>query len=260
MREEFRRHGLNGNTKHRVFEALFARQQGKCFICGYKPELYSVPNAPHSPRNTNIHYLLYIDHCHTTGMIRGLLCCECNTILGWLENRGFKPKPDTMRKISENGEVEIIPYPEELFLREIDSAGRWLDHYKEIVFRYMQRDRWLPRKDILFHIQIQEGTQMSGLNGLNGHMKRLEEKAPMPTEGLFLIKAEEFVPKLHLLSAQERAQLDAFIARVQPLLDQGLYGPGPAGSRGYPNMSRLSNADLEEWRYWDTRGKALEHK
>ena len=34
-----------------------------------------------------------IDHCHKTGVVRGLLCCSCNTALG-----KFKDSPDTLRK------------------------------------------------------------------------------------------------------------------------------------------------------------------
>lgn len=34
---------------------------------------------------------LSVDHCHTTGKIRGLLCTNCNMALG-----GFKDSPETM--------------------------------------------------------------------------------------------------------------------------------------------------------------------
>lgn len=47
------------------FEALFASQGGRCQICR------------RVPGDT-----LHVDHCHTTKVIRGLLCGECNRGLG----------------------------------------------------------------------------------------------------------------------------------------------------------------------------------
>jgi hypothetical protein len=51
-----------------VFEAIFARQGGKCAICGI--ELTS----PH------------VDHDHKTNHVRGLLCGPCNQALGLLRD------------------------------------------------------------------------------------------------------------------------------------------------------------------------------
>jgi hypothetical protein len=51
------------------FEAMLARQDGKCAICGRDPG-----------------HTLRIDHCHETGRVRGLLCLTCNAALGKLEN------------------------------------------------------------------------------------------------------------------------------------------------------------------------------
>jgi hypothetical protein len=50
-------------------ERLRDKQGGKCAICGKEGPLY-------------------IDHCHTTNVVRGLLCPGCNTMLGVIETRG----------------------------------------------------------------------------------------------------------------------------------------------------------------------------
>lgn len=50
-------------------EALQAKQNGQCAIC---------------KRTTS---RLFIDHCHTKGYVRGLLCQTCNTFLGWYERK-----------------------------------------------------------------------------------------------------------------------------------------------------------------------------
>src|SRR5262245_32129606 len=50
-----------------INDALFARQGGLCAICRKPSKLR-----------------LCVDHCHVTGMIRGLLCRKCNAGLGCL--------------------------------------------------------------------------------------------------------------------------------------------------------------------------------
>ena len=51
------------------YEHLFKRQKGLCAICGTdKP----------GGRFT----ILHVDHCHTTGKVRGLLCNSCNRMVG----------------------------------------------------------------------------------------------------------------------------------------------------------------------------------
>lgn len=32
------------------------------------------------------HFLLCVDHCHTTNKVRGLVCSQCNIALGWMED------------------------------------------------------------------------------------------------------------------------------------------------------------------------------
>ena len=46
--------------------SMFEEQKGVCKICGQE----------------SVRKRLSVDHCHTTGKVRGLLCERCNTLLG----------------------------------------------------------------------------------------------------------------------------------------------------------------------------------
>lgn len=59
------------------YEGMVSAQDGKCAICE-QPET-SVDGKTGSMR------ILSVDHCHTTGKVRGLLCFRCNSTLGKLE-------------------------------------------------------------------------------------------------------------------------------------------------------------------------------
>jgi hypothetical protein len=50
------------------WEAMNRRQRGLCANC-------------HQPPTVRIK-VLHVDHCHSTGKVRGLLCRNCNVILG----------------------------------------------------------------------------------------------------------------------------------------------------------------------------------
>lgn len=50
------------------YEALLAKQDSKCAICGLDVK--------------NHRRALNVDHCHNTGQVRGLLCDDCNIALG----------------------------------------------------------------------------------------------------------------------------------------------------------------------------------
>ena len=65
----YRRYGI---TKEE-YDRLNTEQSGLCAICGT-----DVPG-----RN---HLTLYIDHDHKTGKVRGLLCCDCNLLLGYAKD------------------------------------------------------------------------------------------------------------------------------------------------------------------------------
>jgi len=56
------------------YQALYKMQGGVCASCGHPETRMYKGNV----RN------LAVEHCHTTGRVRGLLCHDCNTALGLL--------------------------------------------------------------------------------------------------------------------------------------------------------------------------------
>ncbi len=52
------------------YDRILSEQKGVCAICGS------------SDPNDNVSTNLHVDHCHSTGKVRGLLCSHCNHILG----------------------------------------------------------------------------------------------------------------------------------------------------------------------------------
>lgn len=70
---------VNFGLSIQEYEALEAAQGGVCAICG-KPETSLDKRRPGFTRK------LAVDHCHTTGKVRGLLCGLCNAALGQLKD------------------------------------------------------------------------------------------------------------------------------------------------------------------------------
>jgi hypothetical protein len=60
----FRKYGLTKDQVHQMHEA----QEFKCKICGGESD--------------HRYDKLCVDHCHTTGKVRGLLCFSCNVMIG----------------------------------------------------------------------------------------------------------------------------------------------------------------------------------
>lgn len=54
-----------------AYQAMVTAQDGLCGICRRPPKLHR----------------LYVDHCHRTGAVRGLLCNTCNAAIGMLKDR-----------------------------------------------------------------------------------------------------------------------------------------------------------------------------
>lgn len=66
---------IYGLSIHQIQE-MEHRQGGLCYICRETP----------SSRGLNV------DHCHSTGRVRKLLCSRCNTALGVIENLSLHEK------------------------------------------------------------------------------------------------------------------------------------------------------------------------
>ena len=64
------------------YDTLLQKQEGVCAICG--------KDTPTNQDETRTN--LYVDHCHTSGAVRGLLCSSCNTGLGL-----FKDNPERLK-------------------------------------------------------------------------------------------------------------------------------------------------------------------
>jgi hypothetical protein len=67
-RSSLKKYGLD----EAKFDEMFRTQSGTCKICGESIEKTS----------TDVRKSACVDHCHTTGVVRGLLCWDCNVGLG----------------------------------------------------------------------------------------------------------------------------------------------------------------------------------
>jgi len=66
------------NLSWEDYEALLLNQKGVCAIC-------EVPLKLHKGIE-HLAEVAHVDHCHTTGNVRGLLCSNCNTAIGLLKD------------------------------------------------------------------------------------------------------------------------------------------------------------------------------
>jgi hypothetical protein len=68
------------------YENMYYAQKGQCKICQTPKELF-----PEQKTNG-----LYVDHCHSSNEVRGLLCGTCNAGLGM-----FKDNPEFLKRAVE---------------------------------------------------------------------------------------------------------------------------------------------------------------
>ena len=69
-RQRMKKYGISVEE----YDALLARQNGTCAIC---------KGPQHNGRQKRMH----VDHCHETGLVRGLLCSRCNRGIGFFGHR-----------------------------------------------------------------------------------------------------------------------------------------------------------------------------
>lgn len=61
------------NLTYQEYEALHAEQDGRCAIC--EDEVGLIEKHSH------------VDHCHDSGIVRGILCRACNHLIGGAKDR-----------------------------------------------------------------------------------------------------------------------------------------------------------------------------
>jgi hypothetical protein len=88
------------NLSYEDFLSLKEKQNNLCAIC----------NNPEHVSNRD----LAVDHCHTTGKIRGLLCTNCNKLLGHA-----KDNIDVLYSAIEYLKTNTIPHRMDNLMKEI---------------------------------------------------------------------------------------------------------------------------------------------
>ena len=66
-RHQIKSYGITDKDYYKIYD----KQHGECLICEQKFDV------------------LCIDHCHSTGEIRGLICSKCNSGIGFLKDNAY---------------------------------------------------------------------------------------------------------------------------------------------------------------------------
>lgn len=79
------------NITLKDFNNRFIIQEGKCLLCKKELNVFGISGDR-----------ACVDHCHTTGMIRGILCNECNRGLGYFKDN-IMTLQNAIQYLSEEG-------------------------------------------------------------------------------------------------------------------------------------------------------------
>jgi hypothetical protein len=91
-REVQRKNRINYNLKSKYNMTIECRDR-MLVSCGYRCEICS--SKVTTPTSKNESGVANIDHCHTTGKVRGILCGPCNRAIGLLQD-----SPELLTKAS----------------------------------------------------------------------------------------------------------------------------------------------------------------
>ncbi len=83
-------HGLKDRAYKAVYTFLHTNQNGQCAVCR------DIPEPPYTFVRGR-EYLFCIDHSHSTGKIRGLLCVGCNMRVALYESGKRKAAGDALK-------------------------------------------------------------------------------------------------------------------------------------------------------------------
>lgn len=91
-RSHLRRYGIDAAQ----YDAMLSQQRGRCAICG-------------GGVSCNKTKYFDVDHDHRTGKVRGLLCRQCNVMLGYIEKLAHNEKLTEQVRRYVGGRVEFQP-------------------------------------------------------------------------------------------------------------------------------------------------------
>lgn len=71
------------------YDRMLSEQSGGCLLCGVKPEELTAGRY---------RTYLHVDHCHDSGEVRGLLCPDCNLMIGRRSADWFRRVADYLER------------------------------------------------------------------------------------------------------------------------------------------------------------------
>ncbi len=106
------------------YEKLFAKQAARCAICADKIVSRFDEKRPTwvgagAPAND----IARVDHCHLTNAVRGLLCSNCNILLGKAKD-SEKLLLNAVRYLRESATAQVQPAAERESVSEIGPGSR----------------------------------------------------------------------------------------------------------------------------------------